>query len=253
MFVKEHFKLSMKSYKFKQKLEEGLIKSRPNRFIMMVKSSNKIIKCHCPATGRIGDLVFKDIPCLLSRSNNDKRKTNHTVEAISLDKESKQNKAWIGINQVKINKYIEFFLKNNLFPEMINVPNGVQREKNLGKSRIDFLIDKTYLEIKMPLIALPVKKELTYKETTKFNSFDRLIKHFNDLSKNLKNKTRAIIALCYMYNAKPFKAPPTDKGNIKIKKAAEKAIKSGVEQWQINLKIDKSGVIPISYFKLKLF
>lgn len=253
MFLREQFEDFMKSYKFNEKLKKGLIKSRPNRFIMMVKIGNKTIKCHCPSTGRIGDLVFKDIPCPLSRSNNDKRKTNYTVEAISLDKESKQNKAWIGINQVKINKYIEFFLKNNLFPEMINVPNGVQREKNLGKSRIDFLIDTTYLEIKMPLIALPVKKELTYKKTTKFDSFDRLIKHFNDLSKNLRNKTRAIIALCYMYDAKSFEAPPTDKSNIRIKKAAESASKKGVENWQINLKIDREGVSLIRYFKFKLF
>jgi sugar fermentation stimulation protein A len=253
MFLKEHFETSMKAYKFKEKLEQGLIKSRPNRFIMMVKLGNKTLKCHCPSTGRIGDLVFKDIPCLLSKANNDKRKTNHTVEAISLNPINKKNKKWVGINQVKINKYIEFFLKNNQFPRMIKTKNNVEREKALGHSRIDFLIDHHYLEIKMPLISLPTKKELTYQKPTKFNSFDRLIKHFNDLSKNLKNKSRAIIALCYMYNARPFKAPITDKTNFRVKKAAGQAIKRGVEQWQINLKIDKNGVAPINYFRLKLF
>ena len=243
----------MKSYKFKEKLREGLIKSRPNRFIMMVKLGNKTSKCHCPSTGRIGDLVFEDIPCLLSKANNDKRKTDHTVEAISLDPINKKSKKWIGINQIKINKYVEFFLKNNQFSKMIRTKNNVAREKTLGNSRIDFLIDKTYLEIKMPLISLPIQKKLAYQEPAKFNSFDRLIKHFNDLSKNLKNKSKAIIALCYMYDAKPFETPATDKTNFRVKKSVEQAIKSGVEQWQINLKIDKNGVSPINYFRLKLF
>lgn len=243
----------MKSYKFKEKLKEGLIKSRPNRFIMLIKLNNKTIKCHCPSTGRIGDLVFKDIPCLLSKSTSDKRKTDYTVEAISLDQINKKNKDWIGINQVKINKYIGFFLENNQFPKMIKAKNNIEKEKTLRNSRIDFLIDETYLEIKMPLITLPVKKELAYQKPTKFNSFDRLIKHFKDLSKNLKNKNRAIIALCYMYDAEPFKAPPTDKSNSRIKKAAAQAISKGVEQWQINLKIDKNGVNLIRCFKLKPF
>jgi len=94
-------------YLFKEKLIEGIIKSRPNRFIMNVEINKKIEKCHCPSTGRIGNIIWKDIPCLLSKSENTNRKTKFTVEAF------KTKNQYIGINQTKANEYIEFFLKNN--------------------------------------------------------------------------------------------------------------------------------------------
>ena len=87
----------------------------------------------------------------------------------------------------------------------------------------------------------------------KFNSFDRLIKHFDDLSKNLKNGSRAIVLMCYMYNADPFKPEKVNKGNIRIVRAAKKAVSKGLENWQINLQIDKHGIKLLDYFELKLF
>ena len=146
----------MKKYLFTEELISGLIKSRPNRFIMLVKTNNKIEKCHCPSTGRIGNIEFKNIPCLLSKSNNKNRKTKYTVEAIS----PLPNK-WVGINQTKANAYVEFFLQENLLSKMIKVQE-LQREVKLNKSRIDFFINNNcFLEVKTLLIHLPFgnKKE----------------------------------------------------------------------------------------------
>ena len=73
-------------YLFKEPLIGGLIKSRPNIFIMFVEINGKLEKCHCPSTGRIGSIKFENIPCLLSRAEkNSERKTKYTVEAFSLD------------------------------------------------------------------------------------------------------------------------------------------------------------------------
>ncbi|MEI6850117.1 MAG: DNA/RNA nuclease SfsA, partial [archaeon] len=47
-------------YLFKEPLKEGVIKSRPNRFIMLVLIDGKLEKCHCPSTGRIGNIKFED-------------------------------------------------------------------------------------------------------------------------------------------------------------------------------------------------
>ena len=44
-----------------------------------------------------------------------------------------------------------------------------------------------------------------------------------------------------------------DNPEEKIIKAAKKANSKGLENWQINLKIDKEGIELIDYFKLKLF
>jgi len=97
-------------YRFPRPLSEGLIKARPNRFLMDVERDGTIFRCHCPATGRIGDLVFEDVPCLLSESSNKERKTQCTVEAISLDQVEVTNKSWIGINQTMTNRYLEHFI-----------------------------------------------------------------------------------------------------------------------------------------------
>lgn len=221
-------------YLFQQPLTQALIKSRPNRFIMLVQINNKIEKCHCPSTGRIGNIEFTDIPCLLSTSNNDSRKTDYTVEAISPKKG-----LWIGINQTKANSYIEFFLKNNMLPNIIKVKD-IRREVKSNNSKIDFLInDECFIEVKTPLRHLPFGNKT---DNPKFTSFDRLVKHFTEIS---LNNRRSVGLLCYLYDAEPFKPPKNP--NKEILKAVK-----GVENWQINLKIDKKGVALLKYFKLNL-
>jgi sugar fermentation stimulation protein A len=231
-------------YAFKKKLIRGLIKSRPNRFIMIVLVNNKEEKCHCPVTGNIGDIKFDNIPCLLSESENPERKTKFTVEAISLD----NTKSWIGINQTKANNYIEFFLKTGQLKKIFNKLDKVEREIKFRDSRFDFLINSTdYLEIKTPLNLLLIKGHEAH---SKLTSFDRIIKHFKDIS---KSKERIIFGLCYMYPALNFKVPKPSKSEKRIVKAAKSASKSGLETWQINMKINEQGIELLNYFKLNLF
>lgn len=243
-------------YKFKETLLEGLIKSRPNRFIMFVKLNNKIVKCHCPSTGRIGNIIFKDISCLISKAENPDRQTKFTVEAISLDSLKTKNKKWVGINQVKMNSYVEYFLKKEQFRKMIPDGKKTKRERKLGNSRIDFQIEKNFVEVKMLLINTPSRfDKLKINETkSKFDSFDRLIKHFDELGKEIqKNKARAIILTCYQYDAVPFQRPKQDATNSRILKAAQKSTQKGVESWQANFEIQKDGIKLTKYFKLNLF
>ena len=47
--------------------------------------------------------------------------------------------------------------------------------------------------------------------------------------------------------------PPADKKTSKIHRAAQRAIAKGVENWQINLKIDRHGVSFEKCFALNLF
>ena len=55
-----------------------------------------MVTCHGPTTGRIGNIDISGIPCLLSKSDNPKRKTPYTVEAVSLDLPESKEKSWIG-------------------------------------------------------------------------------------------------------------------------------------------------------------
>ena len=235
--------------KFDEPLVEGIIRGRLNRFIMIVEVDGSILRCHCPATGRIGGIRMENIPCLLSRGG-EGRKTPYTVEAISLDPPAKRGKSWIGINQGRANDHVGFFLKDGQLSKMAD--GEVRREVRLGSSRIDFLVGDTYIEVKTPLTHLPERKHLKHVKHARFNSFERLIKHYADLAKNLRGK-KAIVSLCYLYDAEPFRAPPADKYNAKIREAVKAATKKGVENWQINMKISKKGVRLVRYFRLAMF
>lgn len=209
----------------------------------MVKIGEKTEKCHCPSTGRIGNIEFVDIPCLLSKSENSSRKTGHTVEAIIPEAGT-----IVGINQTKANHYMAFFLRNNLLKKMVKVKD-LKREVKLNTSRIDFLInDNCFLEVKTPLRTLPFGDKI---DNSKFDSFERLGRHFDEISKQIKKGQRAIVVVCNLYDAKRF-APPKST-NKEIMKLAKKATTRGMEHWQVNLGVDKSGISLIKYFKLNLF
>ena len=240
---------------FSKPLIEGLIKSRPNRFIFEVLINNKTIKVHCPSTGRIGNIKFENIPCFLSASENPARKTPYTAEAISLDLPAKKNKQWIGINQVKANSYIEFFLKTGQLSKMFFSSQIIKREVKLKNSRIDFLInDVDYLEVKTPLKDMPTIGHPNYLgKHQPLTEFNRLIKHLQDISQSIGSKSRALFLMCYLYDSPAFQVPPVVKAEQRIVRAAKQAFNRGMENWQINLKIDKTGVSLRDYFKLKLF
>jgi sugar fermentation stimulation protein A len=238
-------------FRFRQPLREGILVSRPNRFVMIVRTKDRTIRCHCPTTGRLGDGKLGGLPCLYSMAQGRERKTGYTVEAISFDGAMKKRKSWTGINQTASNRYIEHFLTNRQLSRMAS--GVVRREVRLGSSRIDFLVGNTYVEVKTPLITLPTAETIEKIKHGRFDSFDRLIKHMTELKKSLREGRRAVIAMCYLYDAKSFEVPTEDRFNSRILRAARRAEESGVENWQVNLKINRTGVDIIRYFKNELF
>jgi sugar fermentation stimulation protein A len=244
----------MKRYLFPNRLEEGLIKSRPNRFIMEVEVGGTLCRCHCPVTGRIGSIRFDNIPCLLSRGT-EGRKTPFTVEAISLDPPDNRKKRWVGINQGRVNDYIAFFLRENAFIKVFPSVETLDREVRLGNSRIDFLVNgRDYLEVKTPLEDLPCEGHPNYKGRSNTPVHpDRLIKHFADTGDAIRDGSRSLFLLCFMYDAPPFKKSPTSASNSqRIAAAARQAQAKGVENWQANFAIDEEGVSLTDNFKLKI-
>ena len=141
---------------FPEPLKEGTIVKRTSIYTMDVSVNGETIQCHCPTTGRIGNIDLSGIPCLLSPSDNPKRKTRYTVEAISLGRPDDSDKRWIGINQNAANRYVEHYLRNGGFPDMVE-GTEVRREVFLGESKLDFLVGDCYLEVKTPLQHLQVE------------------------------------------------------------------------------------------------
>ncbi|AMM44991.1 sugar fermentation stimulation protein [Bacillus phage SP-15] len=239
-------------YLFKEPLVEGIIKSRPNRFIMEVLIDGEVLRCHCPSTGRIGNIKFEDIPCLLSKAASG-RKTPYTVEAFSLDPIDKEDKSWIGINQSKSNRYIKHFLSNNEL-SMFSHVDKVKPEVKVGKSRLDFKVnDKDYVEVKTMLAMIDCSGHPKAKGGVKHSlSVDRLLKHYAQLGELTVDGSRAIVITCFTYDADMFQPPEHDGERVtEIRERIEDATNHGVEQWQVNLGIDKYGVSLLKCFKIK--
>lgn len=128
ILVRGHHWDYMEKYQFENRLLEGVIELRRGQFTMVVNINGTRTSCHCPTTGRIGNLDVTGRPCLLSKSADPKRKTPYTVEAISLDRPEDSNKSWIGINQNAANRYVEHYLKNGGFADMVGMDNLARRE-----------------------------------------------------------------------------------------------------------------------------
>jgi sugar fermentation stimulation protein A len=243
----------MEAFRFEEPLIEGLIKNRPNRFIMNIEVDGTSFKAHCPTTGKVGNVIFDNIPCLLSKSSNPKRQTPYTVEAFSLDPIDKPDKKWVGINQVKANRYVEHFIRTGALGKMFSEISNLRREVKLDDSRIDFLVnDSFFIEVKTLLNTFYTDKfPVLSGPKSKFNSYDRLIKHFKAITKVLKSGKDFSLLLCYMYDAKPFVRPKRDETNGKILKAALEADAAGMGQWQINLELSPKEARLIRCFPLE--
>lgn len=236
---------------FETPLYEGLIQSRKSQFTMIVEVEGELLSCHCPTTGRVGNIDISGRPCLLSKSNDLKRKTPYTVEAISLNRLEDKNKSWIGINQNAVNRYVEHFLKNGSFINMIGSEKEVLREQKLGISKIDFLVEDTYLEVKTPLInlQLEIPDYIKLKKATPFSSTDRLVKHITELANSLKTNQRAILLTCFIYDNPGFEVGHRSTKYEQVKNTIHDSISKGVELWQANFKITQESVSLEKYFK----
>lgn len=246
--------MNKSSFSFIPILVEGIIIKRNSQFTISVLLNNVLYNAHCPTTGRIGNLDLSDRPCLLSKSNNPNRKTAYTVEAISLNQPEDQQKNWIGINQNAANRYVEHYLTNGGFSEMIKTNSKVYREQFLGTSKLDFLVGNIYLEVKTPLqhLQLDIPDYIKLKKITPFSSTERMMKHIIELGNSLNKNQRAILLLCFIYDNPGFQIIERSTNYEEVRAAVNKSTSLGVEIWQANFKLTPNAVVLKRYFKIDI-
>ncbi|MDR2068236.1 MAG: DNA/RNA nuclease SfsA [Holosporaceae bacterium] len=233
-------------YKFSVPLEYGRVVSRPNRFIMHVERCKKRIVCHCPSTGKIGNIVFDDVPCLLSPSFDKKRKTPYTVEAISVD----GAQSWIGINQNAANRYVEYFFKVGMLDGVVKNGHKILREQKIGNSKLDFKIENSYVEVKTPLQFLALTEGDRPSGMECVNSHERFVRHVTELGNRLLEHENAVLLSCFLYDAPVFTPPEQTKRNKIIGDAVRRSLQVGVKMWQVNLSVTPQGVKLLKYFDI---
>lgn len=237
--------------RFAEPLRPATIVRRPNRFVIDVEVDEAVVGCHCPTTGRIGNLVLDGLPCLLSRSQNTARKTPYTVEAISVDPPEASTPSWIGINQNAANRYVELALTHRLLPRIVTA-ESIRREQLLGQSRLDFLVnDNTYIEVKTPLENLQVLlgDHIRTRPQPPLASTDRLVKHIGELGRSLQAHERAVLLVCFLYDNPGFQVLHSTKHH-EVKAQVTTALQQGVEIWQVNFQLDATGVRVLHHHEL---
>lgn len=244
----------MKDYLFESPLIEGVIEKRKSQFTMQVTVDGESLSCHCPTTGRIGDLDIAGRPCLLSKSKDEKRKTPYTVEAVSLNRPEDEEKSWIGINQNAANRYVEHYLRNGGFQGMIGLETHVEREKFLGHSKLDFLVGTTFIEVKSPLqqLQLPIPAYVKRKKYQPFGATDRFVRHITELAEHLSEGQRAILLTNFIYDNPGFKVIKPSVHADEVRAAVARAQTLGVEFWQSNFRITPEGVYLEKYMRIEV-
>lgn len=192
-----------------------------------------LCSCHCPTTGRIGNIELGGRPCLLSKSTDTNRKTAYSVEAISLNQPNDVQKSWIGINQNAANRYVEHCLTHGYLSKMVGTNTDVRREIFLGNSKLDFFVGDTYLEVKTPLqqLQINVPDYVKTKKVTPFSSTDRFVRHISELANSLQNHQRAILLTCFIYDIPRFEVINHSTNYNEVKTVVDNAVAKGVELW----------------------
>ena len=72
-------------YVFDKELQEAVIAKRNSQFTMNVELDGEVVKCHCPATTRIGDVDLAGVHCLVSKSDDLKREFTDSELRLLID------------------------------------------------------------------------------------------------------------------------------------------------------------------------
>lgn len=133
--------------KINKKTQEATILNRYKRFLAdVVLKNGEEITVHVANTGRMTSCWDKGWKCLISDSENPKRKLRYSLELTN------NGKTWIVVNTNTPNEVAEDFIKNEDIASLKGY-KSIRREVKYGtNSRIDLLLEnaneKCYVEVK---------------------------------------------------------------------------------------------------------
>ena len=144
---------------------------------------------------------------------------------------------WIGINQILSNRLVEFFFYEHELDAIVSNFDSVQREVNLGISKLDFKVGDTYLEVKTPLTTINVKygKNIKTLPPKPFSSTDRMVKHLRELAGSLKDHEKAVFLQVFQYRI-------TSTHYEEVSQTFKEASEAGVEFWEVQMDFRPEGV-----------
>lgn len=229
---------------FAQPMLEGVVLERKNPFIMEVLVDGEAVVCHCPTTWHIGNLEVAGRPCLLSRNEGSDRKTPYTVEAVSMDLPEVPEKRWIGINLTAANRYVEHYLEQGAFQDMVGRGNKIYRERLSGKANLDFIVGGAALAIKAPLLVLGVEvpPEMRVRREKPFPSTERFLRRITALRESSPPGRRTVLLTVYLYDRPDFHIAEYRPYYGAVQPVVKHSESLGIENWQANFVLTSNHV-----------
>lgn len=230
----------MSAYLFEKPLNRGTMLKRKSQFTALVDIDGEELVAHIPTTNRIGDVENKNLPCLLSYHDNPKRKLKYDIEAVLLS----DDENWVGINQILSNRLVEHFFIEHELDAIVSNYDTIQREVNLGISKLDFKVGDVYLEVKTPLTTINVKYGQNIKTLPPkpFSSTDRMVKHLKELAGSLEDHEKAVFLQVFQYRMTEKKERLRSIHYEEVAQTFKEASEAGVEFWEIQMDFRPEGV-----------
>lgn len=124
---------------------EGIFLARPNRFTALVRLKGKRVKAHLPNPGRLTGTLVPGCKVLLAGPFPAPRRLPYTVLAV------REGRTLVGTVTTYANELFLMGWRAGLFPELGRGP--LVREVQRGRSRFDFQVGPTLVEVKSVTLA----------------------------------------------------------------------------------------------------
>lgn len=232
---------------FPEPLLEGVIIERKMQFLILVNLNGETVPCHCPTSWSIGNLNLAGRPCLLSRSKDPARKTKFTVEAVSTCRPEDPGKTWIGINQTAANQYVEFYLEQGGFRDLVGDNVKIRRARLSGKANLDFVVGNISLAVTVPLVdlSLDIPEEMRMEVVKPLALAERYLTRSAKLRYSLPGNKRTVLLAVYLCDQPDYRlveACGEDPRLREKREVTEKLLSMGIEIWQANFNINQEAV-----------
>lgn len=227
----------------REKLVEGRVIRRPNRFIVLVEVDGVEYEAHCPTTGSIGGLKLDGFRCLLHGPHDtEKRRTAWTLEAVS----PWDDNSWIGVDQSYTNRVIGRSLEFENFSKTLGFDpeEEIKPEVKVGSSRIDFEVGNRLLEVKTLVGSYIGWRELPEWVQVKEigQSVDRMHRQIENIMETMDESSKeATMLSVHLYPARPFQPPVDNPAYGDFVKLLKRARRAGFEQWSVQIEQNAEG------------
>lgn len=226
----------MEKYRFDRKLQEAVLRRNEGQQLTIIIDGEER-KARCPIF--VGTST-RDIPCLVEKVR-ETGNTEYNVVAVSFDNSDKEEKNWICIQPVFLERAIRFFIENHQMESMTGDCRCANRLTNTRDIGFDFETENVCIEIKVLIPVTVGTGSCTWKSF--HEAVKQMIGHCNNPAVKEKGKRILLFAVCQDGTGQ---IQSMEDGSIKDE--LKKAVSMGVEFWMAETKTKEDGISLLGYW-----